>query len=347
MTTTGSMQSRLADMVGALSGARVLVVGDTMLDHYLVGTVNRISPEAPVPVLKVSSEHLMLGGAGNVATNILRLGGNPYLVSVSGDDDNAQNLDALIRHERVEATIIRAEDRPTTIKTRMLAQNQQMLRVDKEFEGSVDSAALDLLMETLEEVLPQHEVVVISDYGKGVINAAFLERFRALCAAQAKPPKVLVDPKIKNFALYQNAFCITPNTSEARQASGMHEFGSRHDILLGGLAIFKKCKCEHLLITLGPNGMALFESPGEVLHIPTVARRVYDVTGAGDTVIAVLATALAAGLPFKDSAVLANYAAGVVVGEVGAAACSQEELQRAILRLPEPHISPWLSEEKG
>ena len=340
----GELQRRLAALVDSFSGARVLVVGDCMLDHYLVGTVNRISPEAPVPVVKVSSEHLMLGGAGNVATNILRLGGKPYLVSVSGEDDNAQNLDLLIQHEQVEATIIRSEDRPTTIKTRVIAQNQQMMRIDKEFEGGVDSGVLDLLLESLAELLPQYEVVILSDYGKGVITGQFLERFRALCSQQARPPKVLVDPKIKNFPLYQQAYCITPNTSEARQASGMLEFSSRHDILMGGLAIFKKCKCEHLLITLGPNGMALFEAPNRVLHIPTVARRVYDVTGAGDTVIAVLALALAAGIALRDAAILANYAAGVVVAEVGAATCSPSDLRKAIAMLPEPQVEPWLSE---
>ena len=341
---TGALQRRWSAMVGKMAGARVLVVGDSMLDHYLVGSVNRISPEAPVPVMRVASEHLMLGGAGNVATNILRMGGRPYLISVSGEDDNAQNLDMLIRHEQVEATIIRSEDRPTTIKTRVIAQNQQMLRIDKEHDAAVDATVVDLLMESLEEMLPQHEVVILSDYGKGVINARFLERFRALCKAQPTPPKVLVDPKIKNFPLYQHAYCITPNTSEARQASGMLEFSSRHDILMGGLAIFKKCKCEHLLITLGPNGMALFEAPGQVVHIPTVAKRVYDVTGAGDTVIAVLALALAGGVNLRDAAVLANYAAGVVVGEVGAAACSPDELRKAIALLPEPEVQPWLSE---
>lgn len=340
----GALQRRLSAQVDTLAGARVLVVGDCMLDHYLVGTVNRISPEAPVPVMRVASEHLMLGGAGNVATNILRMGGRPYLISVSGDDDNSHNLDALIRHEQVEATIIRSEDRPTTIKTRVIAQNQQMMRIDKEFEGAVDGGVVDLLMESLEEMLPQFEVVVLSDYGKGVINAAFLERFRTLCQSQPRPPKVLVDPKIKNFPLYQQVYCITPNTSEARQASGMLEFASRHDILMGGLAIFKKCKCEHLLITLGANGMALFEAPGQVMHIPTVAKRVFDVTGAGDTVIAVLALALAAGIPLRDAAILANYAAGVVVGEVGAAACAPEDLRKAIALLPEPEVQPWLSE---
>ena len=154
-----------------------------------------------------------------------------------------------------------------------------------------------------------------------------------------------MDPKIRNFSLYQGVHCITPNTSEARQASGMLEFASQHEILMGGLAIFKKCKCDHLLITLGPNGMALFEAPNNVLHIPTMAKRVYDVTGAGDTVISVLALGIAAGLPILDAAILANYAAGVVVGEVGTATCSPTDLRKAISVLPVPAIEPWLKQE--
>lgn len=339
------MRDQLIAAVDQLANARVLVVGDCMLDHYLAGTVNRISPEAPVPVVKVSSEHLMLGGAGNVAINLLRLGGAPYLISVSGDDDNAHNLDMLLEHEKLHATIIRCEDRPTPIKSRVIAQNQQVVRIDKEHDGLVDSHVLDMVMESIEDALPHHQVVILSDYGKGLIQRDFMERFHSLCASMPSPPKVLVDPKIKNFSLYQGVHCITPNTSEARQASGLLEFTSRHEIIMGGLAIFKKCKCDHLLITLGANGMALFEAPNRVLHIPTVSKRVYDVTGAGDTVIATLALGIAAGLPLLQAAMLANYAAGVVVGEVGTAACAPNELKHAIDALPEPVAESWLSQE--
>lgn len=336
------LRDRLTQCLPRLANARVLVIGDVMLDHYLVGAVNRISPEAPVPVVKVASEHLLLGGAGNVASNIRRLGGQPYLVSVSGDDDNASNLGLLLRQEGIEACIVRSDDRPTTIKTRLIAQNQQMARIDKEQDAPIDDRALDLLLESIAEALPTHEVVIISDYGKGVVQARFMERFRELCQRLQVSPKVLVDPKIRNFHLYQNVFCITPNTTETRQAAGVLEVNTRQDILLAGLAIFKKTKCEHLLVTLGPNGMAFFDKPSLVLHIPTIAKRVFDVTGAGDTVIATLGQCLAAGLPLLESAILANYAAGVVVGEVGTASCSPQDLLRAVQTLPEPAIEPWL-----
>ncbi|QJT10030.1 D-glycero-beta-D-manno-heptose-7-phosphate kinase [Oceanidesulfovibrio marinus] len=333
--------------LGSLNGSQVLVVGDLMLDHYLVGNVERISPEAPVPVVTVKSEHLLLGGAGNVALNIARLGGDPYLIGVTGSDDNAENLRQLVAMEELEGSLVSVDDRPTTIKTRIIAQNQQVARVDKEISKPLTLEQTRGVLNAIAEIIDEFEVIVLSDYGKGLVTMEFMDAFRALVLAQDRPPKVLVDPKLKNFNLYKGAYCVTPNSKEALEAAHRLQFESRVDVLRTGASIFRQLACEHVLITLGPNGMALFDTPSEVFHFPTVAKRVFDVTGAGDTVIATLGVSLAAGHDLLTAALLANYAAGNVIGEVGTATTTQEALINAIRYGHAPEIVTWLSEKEG
>ncbi|WP_243357651.1 bifunctional heptose 7-phosphate kinase/heptose 1-phosphate adenyltransferase [Fundidesulfovibrio terrae] len=333
-----------ADAVERLAGVPVLVVGDVMLDHYLAGDAERISPEAPIPVVRVASEKHLLGGAGNVARNIAALGGKPELVSVIGADDPGSVLQELLSKEGLPGHLVVEKRRMTTIKTRIIARNQQMLRVDREESRELEGGSLDALDGLLRSVARRHGVVVVSDYGKGVVCAKLMDTLRGLEAEGGKAPLILVDPKTVNASLYAHADLLTPNAKEAGELAGVKASG-RDGVIKAGLAIFKRLRCRQLCITLGAEGMAVFERPGRVLHVPTVARNVYDVTGAGDTVMAVLAMALGAGYDLPRASVLANYAAGIVVGQVGAAVASPEALREAIRSVEPPRVETWLDIE--
>ena len=313
----------------------VLIVGDCMLDHYQWGSVERISPEAPVPIVRVEKETWKLGGAGNVARNIKILGGEPYLVTIAGDDPAALKIEGLLDACNIRHSVIRSR-RPTTIKTRIIAGNQQMLRVDKEKKGDLSPETRDKVAACVGGLLEESSVIVVSDYGKGVISRGLLE----IIQGSALQRRVLVDPKIENYSLYQGHFIMTPNAREAGES--VHgAMGSREEILDVGTRIMEEKRLSNLLITLGGRGMVLFSDTRDVVHIPTVARDVFDVTGAGDTVIGVLALCLSAGLDVLTSCVIANCAAGLVVGQVGSAAVSPEELERSIGTLELPEIARW------
>jgi rfaE bifunctional protein kinase chain/domain len=319
----------------------VLVLGDLMLDHYLLGEVGRISPEAPVPVVRVRSERHMAGGAGNVARNLAALGAKPFLLSAVGDDEAGRMLATILESGGVEAVLARESGRPTTIKTRIIAQNQQVARVDRESQAPLSEGGRGVIAQTLRRLVPNMAAVVVSDYAKGVIGP---EIMRALFEAQAAGPKrplVLVDPKPANRELYAGADLLTPNLGEAGEMSGVRG-GSRTDILKAGLALFRQCRCRHLCITLGPEGIALFRSPSDVTHIPTAARRVYDVTGAGDSVMAALACGLASGRDVLVACMLANACAGIAVSQVGAVAVGRDELDEALRQTPPPRPEIWL-----
>ncbi|MGE4297462.1 MAG: D-glycero-beta-D-manno-heptose-7-phosphate kinase [Desulfovibrionaceae bacterium] len=327
--------------VGAMRDKRVLIVGDLMLDHYVSGEVERISPEAPVPVVRVSSERHLLGGAGNVARNVAQLGGAPHLISVVGADTNGAFLATLLQQESIAMDLVRDTARATTVKTRIIAHNQQVVRVDHESDGPVSEATRDAILVAVDQRIDDFEVVLLSDYGKGLVTPAFMDALRARMQACPTRPKLLVDPKTRNFSLYRNAFILTPNAKEAVEGAGLYAGSGKSGALRSGEAIFQKLACDHLLITLGAQGMALFQSLDAIQHIPTVARKVFDVTGAGDTVIATLGLALAAGIDLLTASLLANFAAGIVVGQIGAACVSPDELAQAIDALPVPHITPW------
>ena len=326
------------EAVERLAGKRVLVVGDIMLDAYLMGDADRISPEAPVPVVRIESERYLLGGAGNVARNIAALGGVATLAGAVGEDGSASQVRSLVNAEGIRSALIPFSGRPTTVKTRIMARRQQMLRLDQEDARPFSAAEQEAVLDVLAAELADHDVVILSDYNKGLVSAPFMARFRALLAGCGHPVKVLVDPKPGNAALYGGSYLLTPNTKETGECAGL-PVRNREEILAAGRAILEKVGCPYLLTTLGPDGMALFSGP-DVWHVPTMAQDVFDVTGAGDTVIASVGLGLAAGLELLPACVLANYAAGLVVAQVGAAVASPQALRQVIDELPVT-ISKW------
>ena len=327
------------DMVDRMQGQPILILGDVMLDHYIVGGVERISPEAPVPVVRVESELYRLGGAGNVARNIATLGGRPVLAGCMGWDADGGVLANLLAEAGVESLVMPVDQRPTTRKTRIMAGSQQVVRVDWENGMTLDPDMARKLLAPLEARLADFPVIILSDYGKGVICQALLDRLEALIAGLPRRPRILVDPKPSQAGLYRGMDLLTPNAKEAGECAG-RAIRSLADVPGVGRAIMDRLGLPHLLVTLGKDGMALFEGPDRVWHIPTLARQVFDVTGAGDTVIATLGLALAAGLPLPESCILSNFAAGVVVAVVGAASVTPEELKAAVASRAWPEPEP-------
>jgi D-beta-D-heptose 7-phosphate kinase/D-beta-D-heptose 1-phosphate adenosyltransferase len=314
----------LRAIVARFAGRRILVLGDLMLDRYLWGRVDRISPEAPVPVVEVERESLALGGAGNVAANLQALGAEPVLVAVVGeDDDGARLLETLTARGVATRGVVRDRSRPTTVKTRIVAHAQQVVRADREARADLSGAALDALLERLDAGLAGCEGMVVSDYGKGVITPRTLER--ALGSARRHRLTVSVDPKESHIDAYRGVSILTPNQHEAgyMQARRIVDDVSLREV---GWGLQKRLDAEAVLVTRGPEGMSLFEKGGRYTDLPTVAREVYDVTGAGDTVVSVVAIALAAGADYPTASTLANHAAGVVIREVGTAACTPAQL---------------------
>ncbi|MBI9111217.1 D-glycero-beta-D-manno-heptose-7-phosphate kinase [Maridesulfovibrio ferrireducens] len=334
------MDKKILSVLPKLKGQKVLIVGDVMLDHYVIGSVDRISPEAPVPVVQVTEEKYLLGGAGNVARNIVALGGDPHLTGFIGADAEGHVFNKLCLDSGISCSLLESEDRPTTKKTRVMAHNQQMVRVDREKTDEFSVYHMDQLFSFLDNEICEYSVVILSDYGKGTLSQKFFDRFWALLKVKDHNPHVLVDPKTVNYDHYKGVNLLTPNAKEAGEGAGM-VIKSKDDVLEAGRKLFDRLDPTHLLITLGGDGMALFESRDVVKHVPTFAQKVFDVTGAGDTVIATLGLGLAAGLDPLTSAVLANYAAGIVVGQVGAATATVEELAEAVRNWSKPKITTW------
>ena len=330
----------LVAKVASLTGRKVLLVGDVMLDEYLEGDAERISPEAPIPIVKVAESRLLLGGAGNVARNIASLGGKAHLVSVHGNDAKGDILQSILTAGGITASVIALDSRPTTLKTRVIARNQQMLRIDHEESSPLPPAETDRILEAVKAVIDEYSVLVVSDYGKGVVTRELMRGLFKLRDASSSRPRILVDPKTPNYPLYEGAYILTPNSKETSEAAGL-PVGNREEILAAGKAILAALHCDHLLTTLGAKGMALFLNADEVWHIPTAARKVFDVTGAGDTVMATLALCLAAGMNLLEACILANYAAGMVVADVGASTVAPTSLQALLATAPEPELSRW------
>ena len=320
----------LIKIIPEFSKQRILVLGDVMVDKFVWGKVSRISPEAPVPVVEVTRETHAFGGAGNVANNLISLGGNVYLIGVIGNDVSGDKLFEDLNQGKINTDrIIRDSERPTIVKTRIIAQHQQVVRVDKEIKGEFPSKIVNEIIAQLERTAPEVDAIIISDYGKGVINPPVLKK--AISLAHKYKIPVTVDPKIEHFLRYKKVSCITPNTLEA--ITGMRAPDAREDkdMFELGRKILKKLDSESVLITRGERGMTLFEPGNKITHIPTRAKEVYDVTGAGDTVISTFTLALAAKASFIEAAEISNFAAGIVVGKLGTATVSQDELKRAIL----------------
>lgn len=312
-----------SEIINRFKDRNILVIGDIILDHYIWGKVNRISPEAPVPVVEVSRESFMLGGVANVAHNVVALGGRATIVGITGDDPAGEMIAGLLGEKGVDCTGIFVSNRPTTVKTRVIAHNQQVVRFDREDSKYVDGRVLNGVVEHLKTVMSDHDAMIVSDYKKGMISA---ELVRTIVKA-AKPKKlfVAVDPKVGHFHFYKGVSMITPNVMEASSGSGI-EIKDEKTLLKAGRSLQKQLGCRSVLITRGEHGMSLFNGKQKVLHIPTVARKVYDVTGAGDTVISAFTIAHAAGASMKEASVIANHAAGIVVAEVGTAVATHEEL---------------------
>jgi len=318
---------RALEIIGNFSRAKVLVVGDIMLDHFIWGKVSRISPEAPVPVVEVQSDNLMLGGCANVLNNIFSLGGTVYVTGVIGPDSMGERLLGELYKRRIDTDgIIVEADRPTTLKTRIVAHSQQVVRFDRESRHPIKSNSVEKLIGYIKRVKSKLGAVIISDYNKGVITKPLLDGIREVISRKGIP--VCVDPKQNDFSLYQGFDIITPNHYEAGRAAGI-EIMDMHDVMKIGRMILDRFNFKALLITRGEEGMNLFEKDGKTIctTFPAEAREVFDVTGAGDTVIGVFALCIASGATFKEAAALANYAAGIVVGKVGTASISQDELR--------------------
>jgi len=329
----------LAFNASRMIGSKVLIIGDIMLDQYQKGLVERISPEAPVPIVKITEQVFKIGGAGNVAQNVATLGGCPTLVSICGQDLYGENLQEICSELKVKSHLIRSESRETTLKTRIMAQHQQMLRVDRETSRPLDAGEFSELLEKVESLVGDFETVILSDYGKGVVS----EKFLAWLQQKKRPEqKIILDPKTCNFPHYRDLYCMTPNKKEASEGAEM-EIGNREEIIRAGKEIIKKRNLQSLVITLGAEGMAVFLPGQGVFHLPTTAKKVFDVTGAGDTVIAVIALGLSSGLDLLSSCILANSAAGLVVGQVGAVGITQEELTEALSSWPSSQQAKWCS----
>ena len=326
MTTNQS----LLNWLPKLNNVAVLCVGDAMLDQYVYGDVERVSPEAPIPILNVSRRTHAIGGAGNVACNIAALGARAHLVAIVGDDPpGAQVSELLAGADGIEPQLLVDSDRPTTVKTRFIAGSQQLLRADDETVGDVADALSERVVEAASAALgtPGLKAVILSDYGKGVLGDQVIQRL--IVASQAAGVPVIVDPKGTDYRKYSGAEVLTPNRKELGEATRMAT-GSSDEIAVAARHLVDTCGVRHVLVTRGAEGMSLVSAGASPAHLPALAREIFDVSGAGDTVVATLASAMAAGMTVAEAAQLANVAAGVVVAKVGTAVVRNADLVDAV-----------------
>ena len=320
-----------AKIINSFKDKRILIIGDLILDRFIYGKVSRISPEAPVPVVDVVSESFLLGGAANVANNIIALGGKVSVAGIIGKDTAGRIMKGLFEDRNINTEGIIEDKRPTTVKARVIAHSQQVVRFDREDRKRLEGKSLAYLTDYIKKAIKKHDAVIISDYKKGVISSSLIKAV----VKYAKPANtfVAVDPKVGHFHFYKNVSLITPNIMEASQGSGI-EIKDEKSLLKAGKALLNRLACKSVLITRSEEGMSLFEKTSskdiKVTHIPTVAQKVFDVTGAGDTVIAAIALASTAGASLEDAAIIANHAAGIVVGEVGTAVATPETLLKSL-----------------
>jgi D-beta-D-heptose 7-phosphate kinase/D-beta-D-heptose 1-phosphate adenosyltransferase len=329
--------TRLQQILNRFPKQRILVVGDVMLDQFIWGKVNRISPEAPVPVVEVSRESYFPGGAANVARNLRALGGQVSVLGLIGDDHGGNVLRNLLDEEGVDTHGLIVDDqRPTTLKTRIVAQHQQIVRFDREKIIPLSSSLENIVLATFDRLLDSVTAVIFEDYAKGLLSQSLLDRLHRQARRRGKI--TTADPNARHLLRYSQLTAITPNRMEAFVATGMPATEAATDplqdkaLLNVGSILLQKWKPDNLLITLGEHGMCLFRTDKKPHHIPTVAQEVYDVSGAGDTAIATLTLALASKASPVDAAEIANHAAGIVVGKLGTATCSTEELRNSFTR---------------
>lgn len=320
------------DVLNALPKARVLCIGDIMLDRYVYGAAERLSPEAPIPVLRKSREKEVPGGVGNVVANLADLGAKVSVLSVIGDDEAGRSLCRLVQARTgSSAGLVVDPARPTTVKTRFVAGQQQLLRVDDEETRAVSGDTARDIGQRLAAAVDECDVVVLSDYAKGVLSRETVAHAIALAASAGKP--VIVDPKIRDFSFYRGASVITPNRKELEEAAGLRA-ATDDEVRAAALKLIDACGVRAVLATRSQDGMSVITATDDPVHIRAEAREVFDVSGAGDTVVAVLAAAMAVGASLADAAQLANAAAGIVVGKPGTATVTVDEIRAALTRQP-------------
>ncbi len=321
-------KKKLNDLRKNFSGQKIAVIGDMMLDSYFRGDVKRVSPEAPVPVVEVENEFFRFGGAANVALNILKLGGIPLPAGVIGNDNDGKTFKSLLEEASMMSDgIIVDSSRPTTAKTRVIAGNQHVVRIDKESKESISNKTEKKLLEYLTSNISSLDGIILQDYNKGVLTKNFIKNIISL--ANKKDIFITVDPKFNNFFEYKNVTVFKPNKKEAEDVLGI-KIKNKEDVTNAGRTMLERLNAGNVLLTLGSEGMAVFEKNKTEKRLPTKARKVADVSGAGDTVISTLTMALVAGSDIMDASYLANYAAGIVCGEVGIVPIEIEKLIEAV-----------------
>ncbi len=321
---------RIETILKSIGSAKVLILGDIMLDEYLLGSVNRISPEAPVPVVEITSSRILLGGSANVAANIKALGDEPILLGTVGEDDASIKLSQLLKQKGISSDFCMHDtSRQTTIKTRILAHNQQVVRADRENCHELSDEIEGMVYKRFLSVADEIRAVIISDYGKGVVTSSLLKKVIKIC--EEKNIFIGVDPNESRFSNYRKVSLITPNHHEAGFAYGRRII-TEDDLYKVGNGLLKQLNAKSILITRGKDGMSLFQTGEEATHIPTFARQVFDVTGAGDTVIATFVSAICAGANLAEAALVSNAGAGLIVGEVGTASVTMNQLRKELMR---------------
>lgn len=324
------------NILDQLAGLKIIVVGDVMLDRYWWGTVERISPEAPVPIIQLETMTMTAGGAANVAANVAGLGAVPYLFGVKGDDDAGELLTASLADAGIEHHLVTsAPGRKTTCKTRIVAHNQHVVRIDQESTTAIDDSFSDTILDHLTAEISTADAVIVSDYAKGMLSDYFLSKL--IAEATARDKLLVVDPKGRDFSRYRGASVVTPNRREAGEACSL-DLTSRDLVRSSGQKLMEDLDLKGLLITEGEHGMTIFENGRDPVHLSSLARNVYDVTGAGDTVIAAFTAAAAAGNDLITSARLANAAAGIVVGEIGTTRITGDMLTSYLTSAENGHV---------
>ncbi|MBA2620169.1 MAG: D-glycero-beta-D-manno-heptose-7-phosphate kinase [Acidobacteria bacterium] len=320
--------ANLNSIVKKFSRVKVLVVGDVMLDSYLWGSVERISPEAPVPIVNVQKTSIAAGGAANVAANIAGLGAVAFLIGVTGIDREADVLKSKLTELKISPDlIVSLKNRRTTLKTRIVAHNQYIVRIDQESVSALEERETDTVYKKVESIIDEASIIVISDYAKGMLSGEFLQRL--ITTAKKKDKLILVDPKGIDFSKYRGATILTPNQRETAEACRVA--AEKTDLIeKDGRKLLKDLQLEALLVTQGETGMTLLQRGGHITRLCALARKVYDVTGAGDTVIASFATAIGGGADFIDAAKIANISAGLAVEQSGTTAVTLEQLKIAL-----------------
>ncbi len=324
-------QQRIDELLQNVKTKRIAVIGDVMIDRYIWGNVNRISPEAPVPVVEVESESSRLGGAANVANNIVSLGASTQLIGIVGNDFSGKEFCSILEEQKASIQgIIIDPSRPTTVKTRVIAHHQHVVRIDSEEKRDIGQDIQQKIFSVLEKNIDSIDGIIIEDYNKGVVVKDLIHAIIEL--AHQKRKIITIDPKLNNFFEYKNVTVFKPNKKETEEALGK-KLRNDTDVIAAGKILIEKLHADNILLTRSEKGMSLFEKNGAVTHIPTNARKVADVSGAGDTVIATLTAMLSAGATISEAALLANYAGGIVCGEVGIITIDPAILRSTIFEL--------------